>query len=171
MAEDREFQERMGRIEGLLQVLEGCADPAVREAARELVGAVLDLHGTALAKLLHLAAASGEPGRDLIDRLGRDELVGSLFVLHGLHPLEPQARVARALEEIRPRLLAEGGDVEVERVAGETARLRWHGGPALRAVVERAVLAAAPELRSVFFDEGGRLPLPLVAEHADTRVS
>ena len=38
---------------------------------------------------------------EIIDRLGRDELVASLLVLYGLHPLDFETRVNQAVEKAR----------------------------------------------------------------------
>src|SRR5207302_8925882 len=67
-ANDRDIGGPMRRIEALVRSMEACADVAAREAARELVRTVLDLHAAGLARLLELAAQSGEPGGGLVER-------------------------------------------------------------------------------------------------------
>ena len=62
--------------------------------------AVMDLQGTALERLLEIVHAAGEPGQAIIDGLARDELVSSLLVLYGLHPLGIEDRVRLALEKV-----------------------------------------------------------------------
>lgn len=168
----REFQGRVRRVEALVAALEACPDPAAREGARELVRALLDLHAAGLAKVLHLASLPGEPGLALVDRFARDGLVGSLLLLHGLHPVAPEVRVAEAPDRVRPRLRARGGDVELLGVGAEVVRLRLRGdpssGPALRLAVEEAVVEAAPDVPAIDIEEAwdrppsGRVPLPLL---------
>jgi Fe-S cluster biogenesis protein NfuA len=172
-ATDREFLNRVQHIEVLVQALEACSNPAAQEGARQLVRALLDLHGAGLARVLHLASQAGEPGREVVARLGQDGLVSSLLVLHGLHPVPLADRVAGALDGVRPHLHGLGGDVELLQVTGEVIRARLRGdpsaGPALRAAVEEAVLEAAPDVPVVSLEEAwdwphsGRLPLPLLA--------
>ena len=45
MSVTQEFQDRMARIEGLVQKLEAGADPASRSTARELIQCLMELHG------------------------------------------------------------------------------------------------------------------------------
>jgi Fe-S cluster biogenesis protein NfuA len=58
---------------------------------------------------------------DLIARLGQDELVGSLLVLHDLHPDSLEQRVTRAIASVAPLLSKGGAGVEVVTVDGEAA--------------------------------------------------
>jgi hypothetical protein len=62
----------MQRIGGLVQEIESIADPAVRAATKNLVQSLMDLHGAALERTLEIVAEAGEPGMNIIDRLGRD---------------------------------------------------------------------------------------------------
>ena len=62
------------------------------------------------------ASLRREDGQSIIDELGQDELVGSLLLLHGLHPLSLEARILQALEKIRPYLGSHGGNVELVSV-------------------------------------------------------
>ena len=64
--------------------------------------AVLGLHGAGLERILtHLDDAT-------LDACVRDEIVGGLLLLHGLHPLELEERVREALEQVRPTLQLHG---------------------------------------------------------------
>ena len=75
--------------------------------------AVLELHAASLERLLEIVHGSGEAGQDIIDRLGRDAIVSKLLLLHSLHPLTLEARVIRALDDLRPVLRSQHGDVEL----------------------------------------------------------
>src|SRR5690349_21380757 len=88
---------RMQRLDALIQEAERFADPVVQARTREIVGALLELHGAGLEKILEHVAGIGEDGLAAIDALARDELVGSLLLLHGLHPLDVETRVLGAL--------------------------------------------------------------------------
>ncbi|HZG95293.1 MAG TPA: NifU family protein [Mycobacteriales bacterium] len=65
--------------------------------------------------------------------------------------------VERALEEIRPYLHGDGGDIEVVDIVGSEVRVRLRGSCAdcsmqhvtMRAGVERILLARVPGVRSV----------------------
>src|SRR5277367_6027205 len=83
-----EFQRQLQSIEQLLGRIEGAADPSLRSSVRELVQLVMELHGAGVERILEVVYSTGEEGDNIIQRLGRDELVASLLVLHGLHPLD-----------------------------------------------------------------------------------
>ncbi|MEZ0112127.1 hypothetical protein ABH920_006146 [Catenulispora sp. EB89] len=89
--------------ERLERVLEGGApeSPVAREDARELVRLLTDLYGEVLERVLSLADDAGSLSDDLLARLADDRLVGSLLLVHGLHPYSVQERVERALAALR----------------------------------------------------------------------
>ncbi len=92
------------------------ADPAARAAAQELVRTLMELHGAALERMLGMIHEAGGPADGLIDQFGDDELVGSLLLLYGLHPVDLETRVRQALEKTRPYLRSHGGNVELAGV-------------------------------------------------------
>ncbi len=162
----REFRDRLARVEDLVSTLEACPDPVAREAARELVRSLLDLHAAGLAKVLELA----EPA--IVARLAADGLVSSLLLLHGLHPHSAEQRVTAALERACPQFRTLGGTVELLSATEEVVRLRLGGDPSasaeLRVVVESLVIEAVPDVTAIEFEEvwdrspDGRVPLPLL---------
>ncbi len=176
--DDKKFQQRMQRVESLLQQVERFADPAARDAAREVVQALMDLHGAALAAMLERAAAAGETGRALIDAFADDDLVSSVLLLYGLHPLGLEERVRRALQSVRPALSAHHGDVELLGIEDGVVRLRLLGScdgcpssaVTLKTTVEEAIVAAAPDAVAVEVegqqagaaDSAGRIALPVL---------
>jgi len=85
------------RIEVLLAGL-GESDPQSREMADEVIRLLMELYGAGLAKAMELLRADGRA--DLGLRLADDRLVGSLLLLHGLHPLDAESRVRRALARV-----------------------------------------------------------------------
>ena len=101
---DPEARRRIEHLETLIQNLERLPDPAARDQARELVQTLLDFHGAALARILGRVADMGDPGRALITALADDDIVSSLLLLYGLHPLDLETRVEQALERVRPYL-------------------------------------------------------------------
>ncbi len=164
----------IGRIETLIGELEQSADTAAQAQARAIVQALLEFHGAALAKLLGHVAAAGEPGRAILEALGRDDLVSSVLLLHELHPDDLPVRVERALEQVRPRLHKDGGDVELLGLEDGVVRLRMqgscHGCPSsavtLRELIETAIYNAAPDVASIEVEgvvaSGGPVIPPLV---------
>jgi Fe-S cluster biogenesis protein NfuA len=150
---DDGFSQRIERIEALVQAIERSADAATRADAQELMQAVLDLHGAGLARILEQLAEAGEAGSIVVDALVRDDLVGSLLLLHGLHPLDLATRAERALDTVRPYLRSHGGEVALLGVTDGVVRLRLqgscHGCPSsaetMKTSIEQAIANAAPD--------------------------
>ncbi|HZR98258.1 MAG TPA: NifU family protein [Chloroflexota bacterium] len=153
--DDAAMRERVAQVAALLAAVEALPDPAARSTAAEAVQGILELYGEGLARIL--ASASQAGGEALVEALAADELVSHLLLLHGLHPLDVETRVRRALEEVRPYLAAHGGDVALVSVENGVARLRLAGSGngcpssavTLKRAVEEAVLQAAPDLEGV----------------------
>jgi hypothetical protein len=152
--DDRAAADLVSRAEDMLRRVEQISDPDAREAAVELVRALLELYGEGLARLT--AMASGAGGDDAAARLADDQLVSHLLLLHGLHPLDAPTRIARALEAVRPRL--SGGHPELLDIEGARVRLRLSGPGGCHAsaaadALREAVTAAAPEIEQVEVEE------------------
>src|SRR5215207_1168552 len=120
------LQERVARMETLLGEIETLDDPSAKSKAAEVVGVLLDLYGEGLARMMEVVA-EGEDREKAFDVFAGDELVSHLLLLHGLHPLDLETRVAGALEEVRPYLQSHGGNVELMGIEGGVARLRLEG--------------------------------------------
>lgn len=165
---ESKFPRGIGRIEELIRIVEGSADPAARDHVRELARAILDLHGMGLCKMVEFIAQAGEPGRAILDTCTRDDLVRSLLLLHDLHPQGQEARAQQVLAQLQPLLLQHGADLKLVGVADGLVRLQAWGGnqgmplpPALSRLVEGAILEAMPDVDRIDFeDASGRLPRP-----------
>jgi hypothetical protein len=161
-----DFRQRLNRVEALVGVLERCTHPATLEAARELLRTLLDLHAAGLSRILDTAGRESA----LVGRLADDDLVSSLFLLHGLHPYPAAQRVSKALERDQPRFRSLGGAVELIAANDQAVhvRVRGNASPALRVALEELVTRAVPDAAldvEEVADAGadGRVPLPLVA--------
>jgi Fe-S cluster biogenesis protein NfuA/nitrite reductase/ring-hydroxylating ferredoxin subunit len=158
-------QQVNARVEELLQSLS--SSPAA-PAAEELVGLLVNLYGDGLARIIDLVGNEGPDGRSILARLAEDPLVESLLLLHGLHPLDADARIQRALDEVRPYLGSHAGGVVYLGVTDGIARLRLegscHGCPSstvtVQLAIEGAVLDAAPEVTSVVVEGMTAAPEP-----------
>lgn len=154
MADDKDFRERVQRIGTLVEAIEAIADPAVRATTKVLVQSLMDLHGAAIERTMEIVSEAGDPGMELIDRLGRDPMVSSVLVLYGLHPEELDTRVLRAIEKVKPQLRKQGAEVEVLELHEGVVRLRVQTGDhtcgstakTVRAALEGAIYDAAPDL-------------------------
>jgi len=172
LVDDRELTERAAQIGSLLERIESLPDPAVRAAASEILQGLLALYGEGLARMLAIVRQRDDPsaGAAMLDAFAADELIAHLLLLHDLHPVDVETRVARALEGVRPYLQSHGGNVELIGVDGGVARLRLqgscHGCPSstitLKLAIEEAIWKAAPDLDGIDA-EGVAAPPPPIA--------
>ena len=160
MSENKDLQQRIQRIGGLVQEIESIADPSVRASTKQLVQLLMEFHGAGLDRALEITAKTGDPGLRLIDELGRDPLVSSLLVLYGLHPDDLETRVNRAVQQVRPKVQRNGGEVELLGIEDGVVRLRLgltgHAcastGATLQSMVEEAIYEAAPDIVSILVE-------------------
>jgi len=166
--EEKDFQQRIEKIEALVHKVESLTDAEARGHALELFQLVMELHGASVERMMNIVYEAGEPGQAIIDKLGRDELVGSLLLLYGLHPLDLESRVAQALDTLRPELRAHGAQVELLNVNNGVVRLRLEQRPngcgssaqSLRTVIEEAIYGAAPDITALQVEDGVAQALP-----------
>jgi hypothetical protein len=155
VTESRDVDATVNRIEELMATV-GEADPRLARSCEELVRQLMGLYGTAFRRTVEIL------GSDAAQRLAEDKLVGSLLLLHGLHPKSVESRVAGALARIERRL---GARLSIAELTENRVRVHveWNGGavPATAtAMIERAVFAEAPEVAAVEI-EG--LPEPAIS--------
>jgi hypothetical protein len=143
------------RIETVLGELRTSLDQRTWELVEEAVALVTELYGGGLERVVELVS------HDDLERLVADDLVASLLVLHGLHPLDLDQRVRAALD---------GTDTEVLRLdeAEGVLHLRMAAGAdsCQRRAVEQAVEAAAPEI--VHIDLATPTPVTLRRKRVST---
>jgi Fe-S cluster biogenesis protein NfuA/nitrite reductase/ring-hydroxylating ferredoxin subunit len=157
MSGDGSPGELLARVEQLSARVEQLADPAARELAQELVGAVIDMYGDGLRRIVEAIAASREAGATILDELAQDGAVASLLLIHDLYPVPLRDRVLEALDTVRPYMESHGGDVELLGVEDGVARLALRGScqgcAASQATLELAIRQAldeyAPDLAGV----------------------
>ena len=156
LLDDKGLQERVARMDTLLEEIEALKDPNARSKAAEVVGVLLDLYGDGLARMMEVVARGEERERNF-EAFAQDELISHLLLLHGLHPLDVETRVVEALEEVRPYLQSHGGNVELLGIEGGVVRVRLEGScdgcpssaVTLKLAIEEAVLKAAPDLEGI----------------------
>ncbi len=147
-------EELVERVQDLLGSLDEIADPVAQQRVQELVGAVLELYGAGLDRILGVVSDAGEAGLPIRDALLDDGIVASLLLIHGLFPVPLEERVIEALDSVRPFLASHGGNVELLSVEDGVARLQLQGScngcPSSAATLEHALReaidAAAPDL-------------------------
>ncbi len=147
----------MERVQALTTRLETIDDPAARETAQDLIGAILDMYGEGLERIFQALADPQATGPAIRDRLTQDGVVGSLLLIHGLYPVGLEARVTAALEKVRPYMASHGGNVELLGLEGGVARLRLEGtcngcsasSATLELAIKRALDEEAPDLLGI----------------------
>jgi Fe-S cluster biogenesis protein NfuA/nitrite reductase/ring-hydroxylating ferredoxin subunit len=157
------------RVAQLTATLEALEDGEARALADELVGAIVDLYGEGLARIMDGLADDSLAVGELRSRLAADGLVASLLLVHDLYPVPLEERVLLALASVRPYMESHGGDVELLEITGGVAHLRLaghcHGCPASLQTLELAIKDAleehAPDLLGVEVEGlAARTPAP-----------
>src|SRR4051794_21951896 len=120
----RELQASLQELDALIREVDRFADPEARAHTREIVQAILDLHRLGLERMIGRVEEAQDRGSAILDAFTRDDVVGGLLLLHGLHPLDLETRVRQALDEVRPYLRSHGGNVELLGVEDGVVRLR-----------------------------------------------
>jgi len=147
-------------IEELYELLRVSADPVTFERVEELLRMITELYGAGLARVVELVRIEAP---ELLPELVDDELLGSLMIVHDLHPDTLASRVEVALESVRPYLHGHGGDVallELDEPRG-AVHLQLLGScdgcpssaVTLRTAVETAIADAAPEIVVIDVEE------------------
>ena len=148
----RDLREVGDRVEALLTELRAAPDPVVAERAEELVRLLMELYGAGLERVMEVVSEVGDA--TLVDCIAADQLLASLLVLHGLHPVSVETRIVEALDKAQkysgPIHYLGIGDDGVARLELESPLL---GCPStamtVKEAVEKAVMDAAPELGGV----------------------
>lgn len=159
MGEDKAFQSSMQKIEELIGTLDRAADPALRSAAKDLVSALMEVHGACLARMLDTLNKSGEVGQQAIRSYVEDPLIRNLLILYELHPVDFDVRVAQALEKLQSSKAAADATVELLSTEGGNIRVRYSsdskgcGAGALKASIEAALIDAAPDASGIFVED------------------
>ncbi|MGH2534867.1 MAG: NifU family protein [Thermomicrobiales bacterium] len=158
MTQARNLRQAGDQIEALLTELRSVADPTVSAKAEELVRLLVEVYGAGLERIVELVWANEATAQEQMQRLASDELVASLLILHGLHPVDLESRVQQALDKVRPYLGSHAGGCEFLGVDDEgVVHLQLegscHGCPSstitVKLAIERAIMEAAPEVTRI----------------------
>lgn len=144
----------MQQIEQLVGEIEQAADPHLRAQAIKLVELLMEMHGTGIEQMLSIVQNTDKSAK-VLPEFSSNELVSSLLLLYGLHPVAMPARVEQALQKVRPYLATHGGSVELVQIDEQglvTLRLQGscHGCPSsemtLKNAIEEAIFEFAPDV-------------------------
>jgi Fe-S cluster biogenesis protein NfuA/nitrite reductase/ring-hydroxylating ferredoxin subunit len=145
------------RVQELQDRLDSVGDPASRKIAEELVSAVVQMYGAGLERILERMLAAGEAGERIAVGLTDDEFLGTLLLIHDLHPVPLEARVQEALDSVRPYMESHGGNVELLSLDHGIARIHLRGSCSdcsasamtLELAIKQALEQAAPDLEGL----------------------
>jgi Fe-S cluster biogenesis protein NfuA/nitrite reductase/ring-hydroxylating ferredoxin subunit len=169
-----DHEQLIARVQELTGRLEDLEPGDCRELAEELTGAVVQMYGAGLERIVELIDDEETRGR-----LAADELVAGLLMIHDLYPVPIEERVTRALDSVRPYMESHGGNIELLGFEDGVVKLRLQGSckscrassSTLELAVRQALQEAAPDLlgmdvEGVVEEEGEPgitgTPLPLV---------
>jgi hypothetical protein len=139
-----DWRTRFNRVEGLIHQIEASADAPIKVAARELAGALLELHGEGLERLVELVKNGAS-----LEALTSDELVANLLLLHGLHPEPLENRIEHALSNARRDL----GVVVSASVDHGQVRVRFSGAhPQAKMAALEIIHRSAPDASAIEVD-------------------
>jgi Fe-S cluster biogenesis protein NfuA len=159
MTQDATSRQRIQKIETLIEKVEGLCDPEARAGTLELVQALMELHGEGINRLLEIVAED-PAGQSIIEKLGEEELVAGLLMLYGLHPLDLETRLLKALDKVRPYLKSHGGNVALLGIDDGLVRLQMEGNSngcgssamTMKLAIEEAIYEAAPDVRELLIE-------------------
>jgi Fe-S cluster biogenesis protein NfuA len=152
-----EFQQQVKRLSELIAEFERMPACREKDAARELIQLLMEVHGAGLERMMEIVFESSESGASLIDRLAKDEAAGGLLLLYSLHPDALETRVQSALERIRPRLSKLACSVESLSIEQGVVRLALSrsghscssSAKELRSIVEYGIYELAPDVTAL----------------------
>jgi Fe-S cluster biogenesis protein NfuA len=151
------FHEKIRQLGILVGQLDAAQAGGAGSSRRELVQLLLEVHATALEKILEIAFESGAPGEEIIAKAGQDPIVRHLLLLHSLHPEDLETRVLKAIETVGPRLRKHNAEVELlgidEGVVRARVRISGHAcgstEKTVKSLVEESIYDHAPDLASL----------------------
>ena len=151
---DGAFQDQIRQLGRLITQFDQFPDGPQKSACKELVQLLMDLHGAGLERMMEIVFEGGSQGPDVIDKLAKDPVVGSLLLLYSLHPDDLEARVRKAMESMRPRLRKLSCSADVVRIKDGSVQVKvtttGHGCGSstkdVRAIVEDSVYEFAPDV-------------------------
>ena len=165
-----DHEQLIARVQELTGRLEDLEPGDCRELAEELTGAVVQMYGAGLERIVELIEDEETRGR-----LAADELVAGLLMIHDLYPVPIEERVTQALDSVRPYMESHGGNIELLGFEDGVVKLRLQGSckscrassSTLELAVRQALQEAAPDLlgmdvEGVVEEEISGTPLPLI---------
>jgi len=122
---ERESDDVLAEVEGLITRLSAHPDPAVGEALGSLLARIDTVHRTALTHLM--GAIQSMAGDAFVNRLTGDPAIRLLLMSYDLLAVDRRTLAEEALDAVRGHLHAHGVNVELVEVLGGVVAVRVHG--------------------------------------------
>jgi Fe-S cluster biogenesis protein NfuA len=147
-------ERHLARVQELTEALEALPEGHAKDVAEDLIGAIMELYGDGLRRVVGALQEAGAAGQEIHAQLVEDGVVASLLLIHDLFPIDLETRVREALATVRPYMESHGGDVEFLGIDDGVARLRLEGhckgcpasAATLELAIKEAIEEAAPDL-------------------------
>lgn len=150
----------LDRLGELIQQFEQHPEAAVQQRALEMLQCLDVIHRAGLRRLGSLLDMAGLQ-RHALD----DPTVGLLFDLYDLTEGGERARVNAVLDEVRPYLVEEGGQVDLVETTPESVKVRLTVAPGaqqdpatLREAVEQTLFVGLPDFERIEVEEASPRP-------------
>lgn len=124
--EEMEFEQVAQRVDELRDRVRH-SDPATQELLEEAIEAFTEFNKRGLISLVQLLREDARGGELLYEAVEFPEVM-ALFVSHGLIRTDRTLDVLRVIEGIRPYLVTSSIELEVDRVEGDVAYVRFGTG-------------------------------------------
>jgi Fe-S cluster biogenesis protein NfuA len=160
MSKQKEIESQIEAVDKMVRALEEASDPMLRANAKELVSALMALHGACLERMMEVIGKAGAAGKSIIESFARDEMVRSVLLLYGLHPVELKTRVLEALAGTSADVRSQGSVsfVSLDEAGVLTLRVETKAGSCqstgatLKHAIEQAVYEAAPDITGIVME-------------------
>ena len=157
MAHDADLPRLSAEIDTLIHRVEKISDAGVRDDVIALLQSVMALHAESIRGVIEILSREGETGRAILAKLGSDELISGVLLLHDLHPDATEVRIHRALDRVNEKLRPQNIRAELLGVQDAVARVRMSGKvegcmssvSTAQQTIEDTVYEAAPEIATV----------------------
>jgi hypothetical protein len=157
VANSEAFHGKIRQLGSLVGELDSAKNDRSSAATRELVQLLMEVHGTALERMMEIIFESGTLGEAIIQKAGEDPIVRHLLLLYSLHPEDMESRVLKALAGTESRLRKLNSEVELVgiREGAIQVRIRTSGHACgsttknIRSLVEESIWDMAPDLVSI----------------------
>jgi hypothetical protein len=149
MIDDARLKAQSAQIEQMLMDLREQVEPDAFAQIEGVLGRLVRLYGAGLQRALEHGRSCTADEAKLDEAIVEDELLSSLLVMHGLHPLSPEQRLERLFAGLAARLGVADSDVMFVWLGDGAVRVLSSLGSDVDPMLRKLIENAAPEVTSV----------------------